>query len=217
MTWRGEVQWEMFFFTFPNPYPLSFSSLHFLRTLNALIGPNQTNLPVLFLGLTLLWVRVVAIGHLSQKSAPCDWPYGVRERERERFRRSWMFKLNGDVPTSHGRVWCHLSGEMCHSGSYKCVCVCVSEFSLCSKQDVLSSMLLLWSGQPARRNPQKTTSPLSSASLSISVAHSHPHTHTHTNTQSPHASLNTMGICPTPPSHLAKNTSFGVSDMKIVL
>lgn len=131
MTWRGEVQWEMFFFTFPNPYPLSFSSLHFLRTLKALIGPNQTNLPVLFLGLTLLWVRVVAIGHLSQKSAPCDWPYGVRERERERDFGgaeclNWMEMFQ---PVTEGcDVICR---ERCVTLGHisVCVCVCLSSAS----------------------------------------------------------------------------------------
>lgn len=95
------------------------------------------------------------------------------------------------------------SGSVCMLN----VCVCVSEFSLCSKQDVLSSMMLLWSGQPARRYPQRPL-PLCQVPLSLSVAHTHPPTQTHTRTQ-PHASLNTMGICPTPPCHLAKNNSFG--------
>lgn len=50
-----------------NLYLVWFLSLHGLLPLRALIDDNHSNLLVVFLGLTLLGLRVIAIGHLSQK------------------------------------------------------------------------------------------------------------------------------------------------------
>lgn len=50
-----------------NLYLVSFLSLHGLLPLRALIDDHHSNLLVVFPGLTLLWLRVIAIGHLSQK------------------------------------------------------------------------------------------------------------------------------------------------------
>lgn len=55
------------FFPLCNLYLVWFLSLHGLLPLRALIDDHHSNLLVVFPGLTLLWLRVIAIGHLSQK------------------------------------------------------------------------------------------------------------------------------------------------------
>lgn len=100
VTWDGKFRER-----FP-PYLIYASSRFPLLTPTALMWQNQSNLLVVFLGLTLLWVRVIIIGHLS-RNAGRDWPYGVRERAR--FLIDWIYFvttgvilfIKTDVASSH--------------------------------------------------------------------------------------------------------------------
>lgn len=67
-----------------------FLSLHGLLPLRALIDDHHSNLLVVFPGLTLLWLRVIAIGHLSQKhpSWLAIW------QQRGRFRKAGIAEQN---------------------------------------------------------------------------------------------------------------------------
>lgn len=67
-----------------NLYLVLILSLRGLLPLRALIGNNHSNLLVVFLGLTLLGLRVIAIGHLSQKHPLWLAIWQERERERDR-------------------------------------------------------------------------------------------------------------------------------------